>query len=256
MSYLTLENVQYTYDKSTAAALTDLNLSIEQGEFVVIIGPSGSGKSTLLGLLAGLERPRQGRVCLSGQEIIGPGLDRGVVFQHYSLFPWMTAAENIRLGIRQSAPDKTKAEIDQSVSESLQKVGLAEAGHKYPYQLSGGMQQRVAIARTLAMNNQILLLDEPFGAIDPKKRSGLQTLLEDIWNSAQGNKTVIFVTHDIDEAILLADRILYLENGRITQEYQINLPRPRNMQSAIGHESFCGIRQKLLALFREEEAAG
>ena len=202
--------VDYTEKNNRFTALKDISFSINEGEFVSVIGSSGCGKSTLLSVLEGLSSPTDGTVTIDGNRINGTGTDRGVVFQHYSLFPWMTARKNVAFGIKQVKKGISKSERLKIADEFMDKVGLEEFKHKYPSQLSGGMQQRVAIARALAMDTDILLMDEPFGAIDVKNRTLLQELLLKLWegDGTQKKKTVVFVTHDVDEAIYLPTELL------------------------------------------------
>lgn len=229
--------------------LQDLSLQIKTGEFVCVIGHSGCGKTTLLNILAGLLPVGTGRVMLSGQPLTGPGTDRAVVFQHYSLFPWMTALQNVVFGIRQAGKKLKKAQVQAIADEYLQRVGMWADKDKYPYQLSGGMQQRVALARALAMDADLLLLDEPFGALDAKKRVELQQLLEKLWLEAASPKTVVFVTHDIEEALLLADRVLFMQQGHISAELVVPYARPRNRQAILDSAGYIGLKQALLNLF-------
>ncbi len=256
MGKIMLQNVSFAYESKNngAAVIQDVNLSIRAGEFVSVIGPSGCGKSTLLTLLAGLNFPSQGRLLLDGQEIIGTGVDRGIVFQHYSLFPWMKARKNITFGIKQVNRDKSKKEIDQIADEYLALVGLEEFGHKYPAQLSGGMQQRVAIARAFAMNPGILLMDEPFSAVDAKNRLALQELLLKLWDTGSMKKTVIFITHDIDEAIVLSDRIIVMSagNGTVKKEINVEFARPRNRADLIRTAAHAELRNKLVGLLYDD----
>ena len=207
-----IKNISLTYEGSGTVfqALKDVSLTINDGEFVSIIGSSGCGKSTLLSILEGLRTPSAGEVLIDGKKIEGTGRDRGVVFQQYALFPWMTAEKNISFGIKQVKPELSKKERLELSNQFLSKVGLAGARDKYPRDLSGGMQQRVAIARALAMDTDILLMDEPFGALDAQTRAVMQEMLSRVWQKER--TTVLFVTHDIDEAILLSDRI-YLMTG-------------------------------------------
>lgn len=198
--------------------INDLSITIEQGEFVVIAGASGCGKSTLLSLLAGLKCPDEGELWLADKQISGPGLERGIMFQQSSLFPWMTVKQNVYLGVRQCFLGEPKSEMMARVHMALSEVGLSDAADKYPLQLSGGMQQRAALARTLAMDSEIMLLDEPFVALDQKRRKELQCLLEQIWRQAKGKKTVILVTHDIDDVLLLADKVLFLADGKLKND--------------------------------------
>lgn len=206
--------------------LDRIDLSVERGEFVAIVGCSGSGKSTLLSLLAGLARPDSGSIRLDGREIDGPSTERAIVFQHYSLLPWLTVAGNVRLAVEQVFGHEPARERERRVERMLELVHLAPARRKFPSQLSGGMKQRVAVARALAMDPAILLLDEPFGALDALTRAQLQGELERIWEADQ--KTVVMITNDVDEALLLAGRILLLTaDGRLDEPIEVELPRPR-----------------------------
>ena len=221
---LEIRDVSFDYidKRSRFSALENVSLDIKEGEFVCILGSSGCGKSTLLGLLNGLNRAKSGEILLDGKRIVGPGPDRAVVFQQYSLFPWLTAKGNVNFGIRQSGKKYTKKQREEKAKEYLANVGLAGAADKYPSQLSGGMKQRVAVARALALEADVLLLDEPFGAVDPKLRLELQELVSRL--CTEHNKTVVFVTHDIDEAILLSDRIVVMESGKIRTILSVRLP--------------------------------
>ncbi|MDC7784434.1 ABC transporter ATP-binding protein [Rhodoplanes sp. TEM] len=207
-------------------ALEPTTIAVEKNDFITVLGPSGCGKSTLLRIVAGLDRPTTGRVMLDGREVKGPGADRGMVFQSYTLFPWLTVAENIAFGLAERGmPEKERAEI---VADYVQKVGLKGFEHHWPKQLSGGMQQRTAIARALANDPEILLLDEPFGALDTQTRGLMQEMLLAIWEREK--KTVMFVTHDIEEAIFLASRVVVMtaRPGRIKTEIAVDLPHPRD----------------------------
>lgn len=210
-------------------ALAPVDLSIPQGEFVCLIGASGCGKSTLLRIIAGFEEPTTGEILVHGKAITGPGSDRGMVFQDYALFPWMTVRQNISFGPRQR--QLPRAEIQNTTDEFLKLVGLERFADRYPSQLSGGMKQRVAIARVLANNANILLMDEPFGALDALTREQLQRELQQIWSRT--GVTAIFVTHSVEEAVLLADRVLVMSAGpgRIESDFIIDLPRPRDVSS-------------------------
>lgn len=254
MSKIEIRDLSFSYGeaKNRTAALENINLSIEEGEFVCILGPSGCGKSTLLSLLEGLNHSSAGDIYIDGNKIKGPGTDRAVVFQHYSLFPWLTARDNIIFGIKQGNKKYPRSKRKLLADKYLKNVGLETAGDKYPAQLSGGMQQRVAIARALAMEADILLMDEPFGAIDPKLRQELQELFSRL--SKEQNKTVVFVTHDIDEAILLADRIVVMEPGRIRTEISVTIPNPRRRDELAGTEEFQQLHRKLISLFYERVA--
>jgi ABC-type nitrate/sulfonate/bicarbonate transport system ATPase subunit len=210
-------------------ALAPVDLTIPKGEFVCMIGASGCGKSTLLRIIAGFEEPTTGDVSIYGKAITGPCSDRGMVFQDYALFPWMTVRENISFGPRQR--QLPREEIERTTDEFVRMVGLERFADRYPNQLSGGMKQRVAIARVLANNANILLMDEPFGALDALTREQLQHELLQIWKRT--GVTTIFVTHSVEEAVLLADRVLVMSAGpgRIDSDFRIDLARPRDVSS-------------------------
>ncbi len=211
--FLTIENVSKTYTTSRGSytALEDINLTIREGEFVCLVGHSGCGKSTLLNMVAGFLKPTTGEVRLQSKRITEPGPDRMMVFQNYALLPWKTAFENVYLAVKSAYPDKSKAVKIAITQEHLEMVGLTEAANKRPHQLSGGMKQRVSIARALAIRPQVLILDEPFGALDAITRQELQEELLKIWQTHR--TTVLMITHDIDEALFLADRIVMMTNG-------------------------------------------
>jgi NitT/TauT family transport system ATP-binding protein/sulfonate transport system ATP-binding protein len=210
-------------------ALAPIDVTIDAGEFVCLIGASGCGKSTLLRIVAGFEEPTTGGVAAQGKPITGPGSDRGMVFQDYALFPWMTVKQNIGFGPRQR--QLARREVEEIADEFVRLVGLERFADRYPSQLSGGMKQRVAIARVLANNASILLMDEPFGALDALTREQLQRELLQIWTRT--GVTIIFVTHSVEEAVLLADRVLVMSAGpgRIANDIRIDLPRPRDVSS-------------------------
>lgn len=230
-AFLVIDQVSKVYDtpKGKYVVLEDVNLQVQEGEFICIIGHSGCGKSTLLNMVAGFNQPTTGVVSVQGQLITEPGPERMVVFQNYSLLPWLTAKENIHLGVESVYPDKSAAEHKTIVQENLDLVGLSEAANKKPSQLSGGMKQRVSIARALATRPQMLILDEPFGALDPITREELQEELLSIWQDHR--ITVLMITHDIDEALFLADRLVMMTNGpsaQIGEILDIPFSRPRN----------------------------
>jgi ABC-type nitrate/sulfonate/bicarbonate transport system ATPase subunit len=237
--------------------LKHLTLTVRDGEFLCLLGHSGCGKSTTLRILAGLQKRFTGTITIGGRQLDGPGLDRSVVFQNYSLFPWMTVKGNIVFGIHQASVelgrDLSKREISGIADEYLAKVNMAKAAELYPYQLSGGMQQRVAIARALAMDTEILLFDEPFGALDIKTRRELQSLMEDLWIAGDLRKTAIFVTHDIEEALLLADRIVFMSAGRFREEFAVSAPRPRDPETYLETPAYKTLRSRLLDMFYHAE---
>lgn len=212
MSEIKISNLSFAYpDQPERLILKDISVEIEHGEFVCLLGQSGCGKSTLLRLLAGLNAPTSGEISVKGEPIKGASLDRSVVFQDYGLFPWMTAGDNIMLALKQKYPKKKKSELKELAGQIIEQVGLErEVLDKFPKALSGGMKQRCAIARSLSIDPPILLMDEPFGALDAVTRAKLQDLLVGLWNNETEKKTVFFVTHDVDEALLLANRILVL----------------------------------------------
>jgi NitT/TauT family transport system ATP-binding protein len=248
---LHIHNVSKTYrsDGQEVLAIDEIDLKIKNKEFATILGPSGCGKSTLLRIVAGLIKPTRGIVRLDGNVITRPGQDRGMVFQSYTLFPWLTVTENIQFGLEISGMPKTKQE--QIAQEFVEKVGLKGFEKTYPRGLSGGMKQRVAIARALANNPAILLLDEPFGALDAQTRALMQELLTQIWEEL--HKTILFVTHDVEEAIFLSDRVFIMtaRPGKIKAEIDISLERPRNYEIK-ATESFLNLKKQALALIREE----
>ncbi len=241
---LTLE---YRDANSSYVALENIDLSVKEGEFVCIIGPSGCGKSSLLSVIEGLNKPSSGKIYIDGSEISGPGTDRGVVFQHYSLFPWLTTVGNIVFAMKQNKCKGSGKELAATAREYLAKVGLEDTFDKYPAQLSGGMQQRVAIAKVLAANAQIFLMDEPFGAIDPKNRQELQELIGLL--AREEKKTVLFVTHDIEEAILLGDRIIYIDDKKIQADITVDIEKPRTKASLVGNNTYTKLHNTLMGLF-------
>lgn len=254
MAKIEIKDLYFDYvgKKTRFGALEDINLEINEGEFVCILGASGCGKSTLLSILNGLNKAKSGTILIDGKEVSGPGVDRAVVFQNYSLFPWQTVRENIKFGAKQSAKRKefSKAEREKKIDEYVDAVGLANAKNKYPFELSGGMQQRVAIARALALEADILLLDEPFSAIDPRLRSELQELVSKL--SKEHNKTVVFITHDIDEAILLADRIVVMEPKHIRSILNVNFNYPRKRDNLVYEPEYEKLHRQLISLFYED----
>jgi len=230
-SFLTISNVSKVYDtpKGPYTVLDGVNFTVREGEFVCIIGHSGCGKSTLLNMVAGFSQPSQGVVYLQDRPVAKPGPDRMMVFQNYCLLPWKTAFENVYLAVESAYPNKTRPEKVGITHEHLNLVGLTEAAKKYPGQLSGGMKQRVAIARALAIRPQVLILDEPFGALDAITREELQDELLKIWRDHR--TTVLMITHDIDEALYLSDRVVMMTNGpsaKIGEVLEVKFSRPRN----------------------------
>ena len=230
-------------------ALTPVDLNVAENDFITLLGPSGCGKSTLLRIIAGLDRPSSGRVMLDGRAVEGPGPDRGMVFQSYTLFPWLTVAENIAYGLRERGVPLREREA--VAAAWIGRVGLTGFERYYPKQLSGGMQQRTAIARALANDPGVLLLDEPFGALDNQTRGLMQELLLGIWERER--KTVVFVTHDIEEAVFLASRVLVMSArpGRIKAEVPVDLPHPRDYRVKTSPE-FNALKARLTEEIRAE----
>ncbi len=225
----------------------NVSFQLQKGEFVCIIGHSGCGKSTIMNALAGLDSLSDGAMIMDGREIDGPSLKRGVVFQNYSLLPWLTALENVRFGVRARWPEWKERQVTEHSLHYLEMVGLKEVITRKPAQLSGGMRQRVSIARAFATKPELLLLDEPFGALDALTRGVIQDELLKIWS--QDRQTVFMITHDVDEAILLADRIFLMTNGpeaRIAEAVEIDLPRPRSRGEIVKHPHFYTLRNYLV----------
>ncbi|MDR1766287.1 MAG: ABC transporter ATP-binding protein [Lachnospiraceae bacterium] len=256
MSVIEIQDLSLVYrtGKEEFLALDHINATIGSGEFVTIVGSSGCGKSTLLSVLDGLNKPTGGRVLIDGAPINGTGPERAVVFQQYTLFPWMSARDNVAFGIKQVRKGIPAKQAEAVSEEYLEKVGLSEFMHKLPGELSGGMQQRVAIARALAVDPKILLMDEPFGAIDARTRVTLQEMLLDLWSQDEEKKTVVFVTHDIDEALLLSDRIFFMEPKRIKDVIDVTIPRPRAKETLYNQEDSNKLLNRLLGLFYQDVA--
>jgi len=252
VAYLELNNVSKSF--GGAPVLKDINLSVEKGEFVAIVGFSGAGKTTLISLVAGLLKPSIGSLTLNDLEITGPGPDRGIVFQNYSLLPWLTVFENIQLAVEAVNPNWSADKRKEHVEKYIAMVNLTPARNKLPSELSGGMRQRVSVARALAMDPQILLLDEPLSALDALTRATLQDEISRIWS--ENKKTVLMITNDPDEGILLADRIIPLTAGpgaTLGPEIIIDLPRPRD-RKAINHDArFKQIRRELITFMLDSK---
>lgn len=254
--YLDLRHVTKVYPtpNGPAVIVKDFDLALQQGEFMCLIGHSGCGKSTVLSMVAGLNPLTSGNMILAGKEITGPGPDRGVVFQAPCLLPWMSALENVRLGVDQVFAQASKRERHDIAVHYLDLVGLAESLHKKPPELSSGMRQRVGLARAFALSPKLLLLDEPFGMLDSLTRLELQQVLIDLWSEDQ--KTAFMVTHDVDEALFLSDRIAMMTNGpsaRLGDILEIPFPRPRDRQEVMAHPDYYRLREELIA-FLEEHA--
>jgi bicarbonate transport system ATP-binding protein len=247
--FLVMENVTKVYKtpKGPFTVLDGVNLTVQQGEFICVIGHSGCGKSTLLNMVSGFAQPTTGRVDLQGVPITKPGPDRMVVFQNYALLPWLTAFENIYLAVDSVYPEKPEAEKRDIVRKHLAMVGLTEAAQKKPTQISGGMKQRVSIARALAIRPKVLILDEPFGALDAITKEELQEELLKIWNDNRA--TVLMITHDIDEALFLADRLVMMSNGpaaKIGEIMEIPFPRPRDRARIMEDPEYYNLRNYAL----------
>ncbi|HDM8188717.1 TPA: ABC transporter ATP-binding protein [Vibrio alginolyticus] len=236
-------------------ALKNVDLQINKGEFVSLIGHSGCGKSTVLNLVAGLHMPTDGGVIVDGREVAGPGPDRAVVFQNHSLLPWLTVYQNVELALKQIAGKKGKAWIQEQVNHYLELIQMQHAAHKKPDEISGGMKQRVGIARALALQPKVLLMDEPFGALDALTRAHLQDALMKI--QAELNNTVIMITHDVDEAVLLSDKIVMMTNGpaaTIGEVLEVNLPRPRERVALADDAQYQKCRQAVLKFLYEKQS--
>lgn len=251
-SRLRVDSVSLRYQSPTGetfTALDKVSFEVPDQQFAVIVGPSGCGKSSLLYLTAGLAEPSEGEIYVGGSKVDGPGVDRGMVFQGYTLFPWLTVRQNIEFGLRRRG--LMSDEIRTIVEFYLAEVGLKKFAEHYPKQLSGGMMQRVAIARALANDPQILLMDEPFGALDSQTRLQMQQLLLQVWSNSK--KTVVFVTHDIDEAILLADRIYVMgaRPGRIKEVLDVPIARPRSLDVVMEPE-FIRMKRQILELLHDD----
>jgi nitrate/nitrite transport system ATP-binding protein len=256
--YVYIEDVDMTFNtkKGTFQALSNINLSINQGEFVSIIGHSGCGKSTVLNLVAGLLQPTKGHLFCAGREIAKPGPERAVVFQNHSLLPWLTCFENVYLAVeRVFGASENKIHLVARTNAALELVGLSHAAAKRPNEISGGMKQRVGIARALAMEPKVLLLDEPFGALDALTRANLQDELMDIMKKS--GATAVMVTHDVDEAVLLSDRIVMMTNGpsaTIGEILSVDLPKPRNRLALAENKEYNHLRSEVLKFLYERHA--
>jgi nitrate/nitrite transport system ATP-binding protein len=241
MSFLNLENVSIGFgpENERINVLENVNLSVRENEFIAVIGFSGAGKSTLISLLAGLEKPTVGKVTMAGKTVTRPGPELGVMFQSYSLLPWLSVYDNIQLAAKCIFPEKSRKEIQDHVEHYIEMVHLTSARDKKPHELSGGMRQRVSLARTLAMQPEVLLLDEPLSALDALTRAVLQNEILQIWE--QEKKTVVLITNDVDEAILMADRIIPLTMGpkaMLAEAYPVTLARPRDRRTLIDNPEY------------------
>ncbi|MBT9385820.1 ABC transporter ATP-binding protein [Pseudooceanicola sp. CBS1P-1] len=246
MAVIDFQNVSKSFGEGTEAThvLKDINLTVHEGEFLVLLGFSGTGKTTLINLMAGLEFPTRGQVSFRGKRIEGPGPERGVIFQNYSLMPWLTVAGNVQLALDSCFPQMGRVEKAQTVAKYIKMVGLSHAASRRPAELSGGMRQRVNVARALAMNPEVLLLDEPLSALDALTRANLGDEIEAIWNADK--KTCVLITNDVDEAILLADRIIALNpDGTLGEEFRVEMPRPRDRSAMNTDDTFKALRAKV-----------
>lgn len=248
-AHVVLSDITKSYGSHTVIAET--SIAVAEGQFVSILGPSGCGKSTMLSMIAGLDFPTTGTVSTGGRPVLGPGPDRGMVFQDHALLPWLTARGNIEFGLKSARPELGRAERTRVADRYLGQVGLAHAAHLRPSRLSGGMQQRVGIARAFAIDPEILLLDEPFGALDALTRRELQLQLLDIWEASR--RTVLMVTHDVDEAILLSDRVLVMGHGpsaTVIADIAVDVPRPRHSDGFDDtfDKQVAGLRHELIGL--------
>ncbi len=254
---LCLKNVSKSFGTEPARVevLHRINLTVSEGEFLAVVGFSGSGKSTLINLIAGLQTPDAGEILLRGEPVRGPGPDRGVVFQNYSLLPWLTVAGNVKLAVDRIFPHWTRAQRVERTRHYIEMVRLGPAAHKRPGELSGGMRQRVAVARALAGDPEILLLDEPLGALDALTRGSLQTEIESLWRL--NRKTIVLITNDVDEAILLADRIVPLNPGpgaTLGPDFEVPFERPRHPLTLNRDPVFRKIRTQIIRYLSEAAA--
>ena len=256
-NYLELSDVgmRFATPKGWFEALVNVNLKIAKGEFISLIGHSGCGKSTVLNLVAGLNDPTAGGIILDGREVAGPGPERSVVFQNHALLPWLSVYQNVELAVRQVMKGASKSRIDEQVRYYLSLVQMDHALDKKPHEISGGMKQRVGIARALSLQPKVLLMDEPFGALDALTRAHLQDALMEI--QAELHNTVIMITHDVDEAVLLSDRIVMMTNGpaaTIGEILDITLPRPRDRVALADNPDYHHLRQQVLSFLYEKHS--
>lgn len=253
---LTFDSVAKVFPTSGGpfVAVQNVTLEIGRGEFISLIGHSGCGKSTLLNMVAGLSRPTEGAIVLDGKPITAPGSDRSMVFQNYSLLPWLTVRENVYEAVDSAFGDLPRQEKTAQTDRFLEMVGLSAAAHKKPHQLSGGMRQRVAIARAFSVHPKVLLMDEPFGALDALTKAALHEELVTMWSLDRKTETVLMVTHDIDEAIFLSDRVVVMTNGpaaTVGEIVTIDIPRPRDKRSMVHHPGYTAAKDRLLFLLTE-----
>lgn len=249
MAYLELKNVNKTYGrgKESTQVLSDINLEIEEGEFVAIVGFTGSGKTTLVNLINGLLEPSSGEVLFKGKPVNGTSHERGVIFQNYSLLPWLSVGQNVYMAVKEAFPKEKKQVLHERVKEYVDMVGLTPAYHKRPKELSGGMRQRVAVARALAMNPEMIIMDEPLGALDALTRGNLQEEILNIWSKHK--RTALLITNDVDEGIYMADRIIPLKpgpNATLGPEFRIDIARPRDKTDLNDNPNFKKTRNAII----------
>ncbi|MEX0732701.1 MAG: ABC transporter ATP-binding protein [Aquisalimonadaceae bacterium] len=262
-TFLQVENLKKTFPPARGGdpltVFEDVNFEIDKGEFICVIGHSGCGKSTILNVMAGLDEASDGYVFMDGKEVKGTSLDRGVIFQNHSLLPWKSAYANVQFAVKARWPGWSRDKVREHTMKYIDMVGLKGAEHRRPAELSGGMRQRVGIARAFAIEPKLLLMDEPFGALDALTRGTIQDELLEIWSVS--HQTVFMITHDVDEAILLSDRILLMTNGpeaRVAEAVQVDIPRPRERATMIKHTRYYEIRNHLVDFLvrRSKELAG
>ncbi|TXE15010.1 ABC transporter ATP-binding protein [Seonamhaeicola algicola] len=247
MAYLQLNNVHKTYVQGEDEVLSNINLTIEEGEFVAIVGFTGSGKTTLVNLINGLLQPTRGEVLFKGQPVTGTSHERGVIFQNYSLLPWLTVGQNVFMAVKEAFPKTPKKELNQMVANYVDMVSLTPAINKLPRELSGGMRQRVAVARALAMKPEMIIMDEPLGALDALTRGNLQDEILNIWG--KDKRTALLITNDVDEGIYMADRIIPLRpgpNATLGPEFKIDIERPRDKTELNDNENFKQTRNAII----------
>ncbi|CAM3429884.1 ABC transporter ATP-binding protein [Zobellia roscoffensis] len=249
MAYLELNNVYKSYGKgeNVTNVLSDINLKIEEGEFVAIVGFTGSGKTTLVNLINGLLKPTSGEVLFKGEPVVDTSHERGVIFQNYSLLPWLTVEQNVYMAVKEAFPKESKAVLKQRVKDYVEMVSLSPAIHKRPKELSGGMRQRVSVARALAMNPEMIIMDEPLGALDALTRGNLQDEILNIWS--KDKRTALLITNDVDEGIYMADRIIPLKpgpNATLGPEFKIEIDRPRDKTALNDNPNFKKTRNAII----------